>query len=249
MAASPPVNPGRKIAGRFSRRLRAALWKESSMPRQIFTLFALLVLVGTAAWAKPPIYVSFASDDYHEGPTFTGLGSQIQGKARVDLKLDQQGDFEGGVVVFPSWFTFDAKIVNYKVFSWGSNFLHVWDLSGSFSFNHYDVVLGSPFLLGTKFERAMLTSLSPSSTQAGETMTLQDSQSADSAVIFQDGGPLEAVLNLVYPNDYISLGSGFAFTFTHVRVGDFGSVPPNLSGGQFKDPFKAEGSFSGEGAN
>ncbi|HEX6898993.1 MAG TPA: hypothetical protein VF789_04740 [Thermoanaerobaculia bacterium] len=37
----------------------------------------------------------------------------------------------------------------------------------------------------------MLTSLSPSATQAGETMTLQDSQSADAAVAFQDGGPFK----------------------------------------------------------
>jgi len=219
------------------------------MSRKIFMLFAVLVLFGAAAWAKPPLYVSFASDDYHEGPTFTGLGADIHGKARVDLMLDRQGDFEGGVVIYPSWFTFEARIVNYQVIPWGANFLHIWDLSGSFSFNHYDVGLGSPFLLGTKFDHAVLTSLSPSATQAGETMTLQDSQSADAIVVYQDGGPFEAVVNLVYPDDYIGLGSGFAFTFTHVRVGDFGSVPPNLSGGKFKDEFKAEGSFSGEGGN
>lgn len=80
-------------------------------------------------------------------------------------------------------------------------------------------------------------------------MTLQDAQSADANVAFQDGGPFEAVLNLTYPNDYVSLGSGFAFTFTHVRVGDFVGPPPNLSSGKFKDEFKAEGSFSGEGGN
>jgi hypothetical protein len=215
----------------------------------MFMLFAVLVLVGAAAWAKPPIYVSFASDDYHEGPTFTGLGPEIQGKARVDLMLDQQGDGEGGVVIYPSWFTFEAKMVNYKVIPWGANFLHIWDLEGSFSFNHYDVALGSPVLLGTRFGHAVLTSLSPNVGQAGETMTLQDSQSADAIVAFRDGGPFEAVVDLPYPPDYISLGSGFAFTFTHVRVGDFGTVPPNLSGGQFKDEFKAEGSFSGEGGN
>lgn len=66
---------------------------------------------------------------------------------------------------------------------------------------------------------------------------------------FRDGGPFEAVVDLNYPIDYVSLGSGFAFTFTHVRVGDFVGAPPNLSGGQFKDEFKAEGSFSGEGGN
>ena len=219
------------------------------MSRKIFTLFAVLVLVGAAAWAKPPIYVSFASDDFHEGPTFTGFGLEIKGKARVDLMLDQQGDGEGGVVIFPSWFAFEAKIVNYKVIPWGANFLHIWDLSGNFSFNHYDVLLGSPFLLGTKFENAVLTSLSPNVNQAGETMTLQDSQSADAIVAFQDGGPFEAVVNLTYPNDYVGLGSGFAFTFTHVRVGDFVGLPPILSSGQFREEFKAEGSFSGEGGN
>ena len=82
------------------------------MSRKVFMLFAVLVLGSTAAWAKPPIYVSFASDDYHEGPTFTGYGAKIQAKARVDLMLDQQGDFEGGVVIFPSWFTFDGEIVD-----------------------------------------------------------------------------------------------------------------------------------------
>ena len=122
------------------------------MPRKMLMLFAVLVLVSAAAWAKPPIYVSFASDDFHEGPTFTGYDLDIHGKARVDLMLDQQGDFEGGVVIYPSWFTFEARIVDYKVFSWGANFLHVWNLKGDFSFNHYDVGLGSPFLLGTRFE-------------------------------------------------------------------------------------------------
>lgn len=219
------------------------------MSRRIFTLFAVLVLVGAAAWAKPPIYVSFASDDYHEGPTFTGLDAKIQGRARVDLMLDQQGDFEGGVVIYPSWFTFEAEMVKYDVIPWGANFLHIWDLRGSFSFNHYDVALGSPFLLGTKFEHAVLTSLSPNIGQAGETMTLQGSQSTDASVVFRDGGPFEAVVNLNYPDDYIGLSSGFAFTFTHVRVGDFVGAPPNLSSGKFKDEFKAEGSFSGEGGN
>ena len=219
------------------------------MSRKIFMLFAVLVLVGAAAWAKPPIYVSFASDDYHEGPTFTGYGSVIEGKARVDLMLDQQGDFEGGVVIFPSWFSFKAEIVKYTVIPWGANFLHIWTLSGSFGFNHYDVFFGN-FLLGTKFDTAVLTSLSPSATQAGETMTLQDSQSADANVVYGDGGPFEAVVNLNYPDNYVGVSSEFAFTFTHVRVGTFGFTPPNVStDGKFKDEFQAEGSFSGEGGN
>ncbi len=219
------------------------------MTRRIFTLFAVLVLVGAAAWAKPPIYVSFASDDFHEGPTFTGYDSTIQGKARVDLMLDQQGDFEGGVVIFPSWFSFKAGIISYNVIPQGANFLHIWDLRGEFQFDHYDLGLGSPFLLGTRFENAVLTSLSPNAGQAGETMTLQSSQSVDGAVAFRDGGPFEAVVNIPYPDDYVGIGSGFAFTFTHVRVGEFGSTPPKLSGGRFKDEFRAEGSFSGEGGN
>jgi len=219
------------------------------MSRKMLTLFAVLVLVSAAAWAKPPIYVSFASDDFHEGPTFTGLGPEIHGKARVDLMLDQQGDFEGGVVIYPSWFNFEARVVDYKVFPWGPNFLHVWNLKGNFSFSHYDVGFGSPFLLGTSFETAVLTSISPSPIQAGETMTLQDSRSSDASVAYRDGGPFEAVVNLNYPDDYVGLDSEFAFTFTHVRVGDFVGSPPKISDGQFKDEFKAEGSFSGEGGN
>ncbi len=219
------------------------------MSRKIFTLFAVLALVGAAAWAKPPLYVSFASDDYHEGPTFTGYASNIHGKARVDLMLDRQGDFEGGVVIFPSWFTFEAEMVSYNVIPQGANFLHIWDLRGDFRFEHYDPFLGSPFLLGTRFENAVLTSLSPNPGQAGETMTLQGSQSTDGAVVFQDGTLFEAVVNNPYPDNYIGIGSGFAFTFTHVRVGDFVGAPPKLSSGKFKEEFKAEGSFSGEGGN
>jgi hypothetical protein len=219
------------------------------MPRKMFTLFAVLVLVSAAAWAKPPIYVSFASDDFHEGPTFTGYDLEIHGKARVDLMLDQQGDFEGGVVIYPSWFTFDARVVDYKLIPWGANFLHVWNLKGDFSFNHYDAAFASPFLLGTRFETAVLTSISPSPTQAGETMTLQDSKAVDGSVAFRDGGPFDAVVNLSYPDDYVGLDSGFAFTFTHVRVGDFVGAPPNVSDGHFKDRFNAEGSFSGQGGN
>ena len=218
--------------------------------RKILMLFAILALVGTAAWAKPPIYVSFASDDFHEGPTFTGFGFDIRGKARVDLMLDQQGDGEGGVVIFPSWFDFEGTVVKYQVIPWGVNFLHIWDLKGDFEFRHYDVLLGSPFLLGTKFENAVLTSLSPFVNQAGETMTLQDSQSADAIVAFGDGGPFEAVVNLVYPDNYVAIGSGFAFTFTHVRVGDFVGAPPIVhSNGFFREEWKSEGSFSGEGGN
>lgn len=218
------------------------------MSRKIFTLFAVLVLAGAAAWAKPPVYVSFASDDYNDGPTFTGYATTITGKAKVDLMLDQQGDFVGGVVIFPSYFSFEAEMVSYNVIPQGANFLHIWDLRGKFVFEHDDAAFSNPFLLGTEFQNAVLTSLSPSATQAGETMTLQSSRSVD-GVAYKDGGPLEAVLDLNYPPDYVGIGSGFAFTFTHVRVGQFGTTPPNLSSGKFKDPFMAEGSYSGEGGN
>ena len=89
----------------------------------------------------------------------------------------------------------------------------------------------------------------PEPDPGGRDDDLQDSKAVDGSVAFRDGGPFEAVVNLNYPDDYVSLDSGFAFTFTHVRVGDFVGAPPNVSDGHFKDKFNAEGSFSGQGGN
>lgn len=219
------------------------------MLRKTLLIASLCLLAATTAWAKPPIYFSFASDDYHEGPTFRGDGGEISGEARVDLMVDQQSDFEGGVVIFPSTFKLTAKMHSYQVVPLGAGFLHIWEFEGEFAFNHYDVAFGFPLLLTTRFKYAVLTSQSPSNTQAGETMTLQASQSVDGNVSFKDGAGVEAVLNLIYPDDYIARGSDFAFTFTNVRAG--GSVigpPPNLSlGGKFTESWESEGSFSASG--
>jgi hypothetical protein len=215
------------------------------MLRKSLLFLALFSLLGTAAWAKPPIQFSFASDDFHEGPTFTGDTTTIQGKARVDLMLDQQGDFEGGVVIFPSLFSFDGRLVSYQVVAVGANFLHIWEVEGSYGFAHYDLAFGFPTLLKYGFRNAVLTSLSPVVFQAGESMTLQDNWTSDALLGAGDGDGLEAVLDLKYPPDYVNAGIDFAFTLTHVRVPGITGPPPLLdASGSFREPWESEGSFS-----
>ncbi len=220
------------------------------MLRKILLVASVSLLAASAAWAKPPVYFSFASDDYHEGPTFKASGALLYGQGRVDLMVDQQSDFEGGVVIFPSFFELKAQMHSYNVVAVGPAFLHIWEYEGELSFTHYDTAFGFPLLLTTRFKYAVLTSQSPSATQAGETMTLQASQSVDSNVVFRDGAGLEAVLNLVYPDDYVGYSSDFAFTFTNVRSGGLVGPPPNVDpGGKFRDDWESEGSFSASGGN
>lgn len=222
------------------------------MLQKCLVLATALALLGTAAWAKPPVYFSFASDDFHNGPTFSGSTFSITGKARVDLMVDQQADFEGGVVILPSTFVLEGNLNSYQVVPVaGGNFLHIWTVDGYFQFNHYDVVFGIPQLLFSQFKYAALTSLSPSPFQAGETMTLQDSQPADGNVVFVDGREVEAVLDMKYPPDYVGFGSDFAFTFTNVRIaGSVVGPPPKIhDDGSFSDPWESEGSFSASGGN
>lgn len=221
------------------------------MLRKSLMFVALLALFGTAAWAKPPITFSFASDDYHEGPTFSGSDWTVTAKARVDLMTDQQGDFEGGVFVFPSWLELQGNLHEYQVVPIANgNFLHIWHVEGFFEFVHYDAVFGFPHLLRTPFKYAVLTSQSPFPNQAGETMTLQGSFIADNNVVLDDGFGLEAALNLWYPDDYVGSFSDFAFTLTNVRTGGIVGPPPTLlDDGSFRERWQSEGSFSASGGN
>jgi hypothetical protein len=220
------------------------------MIRRSTILFVLLALVfaGSAAWAKPPITFSFASDDYHEGPTFFGDGTAIQGRARVDLLLDQQGDFEGGITKWESWFSFDGELRKYQVVPVGANFLHIWEVKGRFDFVHYDVAFGFPLLLQYDFENAVLTSLSPVLGQAGTSMTLQDNWASDAALTAGDANGVAAQLGLVYPAGYVNVAPDWAFTLTQVRTGGLvGPAPLIDPGGKFSEPWESEGSFSSSG--
>lgn len=221
------------------------------MVRKSVVLFAALALFSVSAWAKPPISFSFASDDYHEGPTFTGSDRVINAKGRFDLMTDQQGDFEGGVFTFASNLELAGNIHEYQVVPIANgNFLHIWHVEGFFEFVHYDVVFGFPYLLRSPFKYAVLTSQSPFLNQAGETMTLQGSFIADSNVVLDDGLGVEAALNLWYPDDYVGAFSDFAFTLTNVRTGGMVGPPPTLlDDGTFRERWQSEGSFSASGGS
>jgi hypothetical protein len=216
----------------------------------ILLLLLTLVFAGTAASAKPPITFSFASDDYHEGPTFSGDTATIRGYARVDLLLDQQGDLEGGITKWESWFTFEGDLSKYQIVAVGANFLHIWQVKGHFEFVHYDVGFGFPLLLRYDFENAVLTSLSPVVGQAGKSMTLQDNWPSDAGLVATDGNGVAAVLGLVYPPGYVNIGIDWAFTLTHVRSGGIVGSPPLIDpGGKFLEDWQSEGSFSSAGGN
>ncbi len=206
--------------------------------------------VQLAAVEPPTTLFSFASDTFHNGPTFTGFGgtNTFSSKAEVDLMVDLNNDNYGGTVTFLSILNLKAEVYNYQVFSIGPQYLHVWKVYSEMTFTHVNPSVNAG-ILGIGFKEGVLTSWSPSPYTLGETMTLQDSQSADPS-IYMNSLPL--LKGIGAPQEYLSNSKDLAFTFTNVRsIADNGNVN-NLVNitkeGMFKDDWKAEGSFSASAA-
>ncbi len=193
---------------------------------------------------------SFASDSFHNGPTFKGEGGsgRFYSGAIVDLMVDVNSDINGGIVTFLSNLNLKAEAREHRVFDFGGQYLHVWKVYSEMQFTHLNPRLNTP-ILDIGFKEALLTSWSPNEYTAGETMTLQTSQSVDPSMYMN----ARTLLNGIgVPQTTLDFSKDVAFTFTNVRsVYDNGNEDKlvNLDGeGNFKDDWISEGSFSASAA-
>jgi len=204
----------------------------------IFSIAFTLLSVGLFAQETPEAtYFSFASDDHHDGPTFSSPDSKyIYGHGSYDLIVDVNEDLGGGQVTFQTEFKLTGLPYDYQLIPCGGAWLHIWKVKGDFSFYHYSQP-GNPQLLEVRFEEAVLTSLSPNPDSISETMTLQGNQPSDPNLKFTAFPLLDCVIQT-------SLGKSrdFAFTFTNLR----GLSDPviDLNDGRWLDEWVSEGSFS-----
>lgn len=218
------------------------------MKRNLITLLAVFLLclsftgfIPNAMAAEPvTTSFSFASDTYHNGPTFTGDGPNFASNAEINLLVDLNSDNYGGLVTFLSQLQLKAELHDYRAYYIGSQWLHVWKVYSEMTFIHVNPTLNSP-ILAIGFKEGVLTSWSPNSNTIGETMTLQNSESADSSIYMKTYPLLNGIG--VTP-EHLAWSKDLAFTFTNVRYEDPGALVPIDEKGNFLYQWKAEGSFS-----
>jgi hypothetical protein len=217
------------------------------MFRKIF-VFVFFFIACSAFGQVPTKFTtfSFASDDTHNSPTiiFSGNGTTIQAYIELNLMVDVNDDNFGGQITFQTRFNLQADTYDYKVIPCGSGFLHIWKVKGVTFFDHADPTAPGNRLLTIDFEQAVLTSLSPSPSDIGQTLTLQDGDLADP--------------RLSIKSDTILIGAGvdpgellksrdFAFTFSKARDPFGTQLIPLSADGLWQTTFATEGSFSATG--
>jgi hypothetical protein len=210
----------------------------------LFLSFALICGVQSPALAETTTTFSFASDTYHQGHTFKGEQNNIFSDSEIDLMVDLNSDTYGGLVTYHSRMRLTAQTGIYQVYAVGPQYLHVWKVSGEIVFTHINATAGNPPILTITFKEAVLTSWSPNPTTIGETMTLQDSESADESIAMTAHTLLTGIG--VKP-EFLTQSEDFAFTFTHVRSASGGSPFALIKvdkAGNLMEPWVAEGSFS-----
>lgn len=204
---------------------------------RIIICFLVSVFLGIGCLGKDTVYYSFASDDHHDGPTFSGSQDYISGVAEVDLMVDNNDDTLGGQVTFLCDFDFGGQIRNHQVVAVGADFLHIWEVySSQTTFIH--VTGGFLPILVIGIDDGVLTSISPSMNTLGETMTIQSSESVDMACVVFPLNLLATMLGVTYPTS-----EDVAYTLTNVRTASGGLVPLNKNG-SFAESWTSEGSFS-----
>lgn len=211
------------------------------MSKRLFALTIFAVVFSTFGFSQQFTTFSFASDDTHDGPVFKfHSGTAIEAKTEVDLMVDVNDDNNGGQITFQSLFRFRGEAYDYMVVPCGSNWLHVWKVKGEGNFTHIDPTMANT-LLKFGFEQATLTSISPSQSVLGQTLTLQVFDrvdpsfglSPDTILVGAGVDPFE----LVERKD-------LAFTFTKANFGKF----VKLNEGRWGDEFTTESSFSASGS-
>jgi hypothetical protein len=211
-----------------------------SMLLLVFVAWAISV---NSIYAAEPLATtfSFASDTYHQGPTFKGEGNYLSSEAEVELIVDKNADEYGGPVSFLARLKFTAKLSDYQYFYVNGQYLHVWKVYGEGAFYHIDAIAGDPPILSFGFKEGALTSWSSSYAVIGETMTLQACESAN-GIYFNT----EKLLDGIGVSQYrLDKGKGLAFTFTRVHPdGNPTGLIPISKTGSLRANWVAEGSFS-----
>ncbi|UCD74887.1 MAG: hypothetical protein JSV91_14005 [Phycisphaerales bacterium] len=200
-------------------------------------VFGVSLLVSTAP-ADPGISFSFASDTNPDEPTFMGQGFNIfdAGTVLVDFLVDDNLHEPGGVTEFAgSAFDFSSTIWGFESVDVGGYWVHMWFISGEFSFNGGD-------LLTTAFSATLVSSLSPDPNTIGPTLTLQGSEATDPYIEFLAGAELNDIG--IYNPDLVA-EEAFAFTLTEIRNLDGTGLPHiDPATGEFLEAWDAEGSYS-----
>lgn len=218
------------------------------MKKNLITLLAIFLLClsftcfipNTMAAELVSTSFSFASDTYHNGPTFTGSDATFTSNAEINLLVDLNNDNYGGLVTFLSQLQLKAELYDYRVYYIGSQWLHVWKVYSEMTFIHVNPTLNSP-ILTIAFKEGVLTSWSPNSNTIGETMTLQNSESADPSIYMEAYTLLNGIG--ITPA-HLAWSKDLAFTFTNVRFEEPGALVPIDEKGNFLYKWIAEGSFS-----
>ena len=216
--------------------------------KNLLAALIMLFLFTASVTAQQAVTFSFASDDNHAGANFyydpatpmNIFGSRVP----VDLMVDRNDNSTGGIVTIQSYMYFRGEIIQYMNIPFAGNFLHIWKLHGYMRFYHND----NPLLpvLNINFNNAVLTSYSPTNTSAGETMTLQVSESVDPNIIMS---PMNLLPGIGVTPATLAAFEDFALTFTSIKTGAGTILIPLAGGGAFNDAWKAEGSFSASGCN
>ena len=195
-------------------------------------------LSAAVADASPGISFSFASDTNDDAPTFMADGFNIfdAGTVLVDFLVDDNLHDPGGVTEFEgSVFDFEGTIWDFASVQVGSNWMHMWSISGSYS-------LGEGDLLTTEFNATLVSSLSPNQDTIGSSLTLQGSETTDPSIHFMAGADLNAIG--IY-DAHLVAEEAFAFTLTEIRNLDGTGLPLiDITTGEFLEAWDAEGSYS-----
>lgn len=226
------------------------------MMKKLWFMIVLLVVLNMSLFCfaeeKPAVSIlptkipttsfSFASDTYHQGPTFTGYQNYIKSGAEVDLKVDLNNDTYGGTVTFLANLELKAEIYDHRVYYIGSQWLHVWKVYAEITFIHTNRLTQKP-LLTIAFKEGVLTSWSPNNDTIGETMTLQNCESADPSIYMK---PQSLLNGIGVSSTYLSTSEDIAFTFTNIRPvnSESGPLVGITKSGTFSREWVSEGSFS-----
>ena len=216
------------------------------MSRKMFALVLLALLGSLFTFAQQKFTTfSFASDDTHNSPTFIfTTPNVIQALAEINLMVDVNADNFGGQITWQTRFIFRGETYDYNVFPCGANFLHVWKVKGEATFDHADPTAPGNRLLTIRFEQATLTSISPSPSRVGQTLTLQDAEGVDPGIQILSSTILVGAG--VDPSELVTT-EDFAFTYTRARDFLGAQFIPLDNMGNWLSTFASESSFSASG--
>lgn len=234
------------------------------MKPTIIIVAVFTALSGLVAQELPPpviippplprsVTFSFASDDHHDGPTFTITGgNKISAKASVDLMVDLNNHTPGGQVTFQATLILEGELSKHQVCPVSlpllTGFTHTWVIKPTvLRFDHnapgtslapnlLEVV--SPYLI------LQAVSSSPSFIMDAANITIHERLAPN--IVFIPGPRMQGI-GVTPPA--LQQNEELAFTLTNIKrlSGGISASAPimiDAATGNFLNDFIAEGSFS-----